>query len=85
MLPLTPNHLLLGRATIHLPDMDFQEEDRCYARLAYLQQVHQARWDIWIRDVLPTLVPCRRWKNIKQNLKKGDTVMMNYSGNIEDD
>ena len=36
MLPLTPNHLLLGRATIHVPDMDFQEEDRFYARLAYL-------------------------------------------------
>ena len=34
---------------------------------------------------MPTLVPCRRWKNIKKNLKKGDIVMMKYSGNIKDD
>ena len=85
MLPLTPNHLLLGRATIDVPDMDFKEGDKFSARLAYIQQVHQAWWDRWIRDVLPTLVPCRRWKNIKQNLKEKDIVMMKYSGNIRDD
>ena len=85
MLPLTPNHLLLGKATIDVPNMDFDEEDRFSARLAYVQQVYQAWWDRWIQDVLPTLVPCKRWKDIKKNLKQEDIVMMKYSGNIRDD
>ena len=85
MLPLTPNHLLLGKATIDVPDMDFDETERFSARLAYVQQVYQAWWDRWIQDVLPTLVPCKRWKDISKNLKQGDIVMMKYSGNINDD
>jgi hypothetical protein len=85
MLPLTPNHLLLGKATIDVPDMDFDEDDRFSARLAYVQQVYQAWWDRWIQDVLPTLVPCKRWKDIQKNLKQEDIVMMKYSGNIRDD
>ena len=85
MLPLTPNHLLLGRATIDVPDMDFEEEDRFSARLMYIQQVFKAWWDRWIQDVLPTLVPCKRWKDTRKNLKQGDIVMMKYSGVIRND
>ena len=85
MLPLTPNHLLLGKATIDTPDMDFDETDKFSARLAYVQQVYQAWWDRWIQDVLPTLVPCKRWKDVQGNLKPGDIVMMKYTGQIHDD
>ena len=74
MLPLTLNHSLLGRSTIETPAMDFDEADRFSARLAYVQQVYQAWWDRWIQDVLPTLVPCRRWKDAMKNLKPGDIV-----------
>ena len=35
--------------------------------------------------MLPSLVPCRRWKEIRKNLKKEDIVMMRYSGNMRDD
>ena len=54
MVPLTPNHLLLGRATIDVPDMEYDENNKFSARLAYVQQVHKAWWDRWIQDVLPT-------------------------------
>ena len=85
MMPLTPNHLLLGKATIEVPDIDYDEGDKFSARLAYVQQVHRAWWDRWIQDVLPTLVPCKRWKEIRKNLKKDDIVMMKYAGNLQDD
>ena len=85
MIPLTPNHLLLGKATIDIPDMDFDEDDRFSARLAYVNQVYKAWWDRWIQDVLPTLVPCKRWKDTRKNLKPGDIVMMKYTGQIHDD
>ena len=85
MLPLTPNHLLLGKATIDIPDMEFDEDDRFSARLAYVDQVYKAWWERWIQDVLPTLVPCKRWKDTRKNLKPGDIVMMKYAGQINDD
>ena len=85
MIPLTPNHLLLGRATADVPDMDYDPEDKFSARLAYIQEVFRAWWDRWIQDVLPTQVPCKRWKEVRKNIKQGDIVMMRYSGNIEHD
>ena len=85
MLPLTPNQLLLGKSSIDTPDMDFEDGEKFSARLAYVQQVYQAWWARWIQDVLPTLVPCRRWKDAKKNLKPEDVVMMKYTGQINDD
>ena len=35
--------------------------------------------------MLPTLVPCRRWKHIRKNLKVDDEVLMKYEGNMQDD
>ena len=85
LLPLTPNHLLLGRASIDIPDLDYDTDNRFSARLAYVQQVFQSWWDRWIRDILPTLVPCKRWKDAKKNISEGDVVMMKYEGNMKDD
>ena len=85
LIPLTPNHLLLGRASLDAPDLRFDESNKFSARLSYIQEVFKAWWNRWIVDVLPTLVPCRRWKNIRKNLNRGDIVMMHYSGNLTDD
>ena len=85
MLPITPNQLLLGRSSIEVPDLEYDETNKFSARLSYVQQVHQSWWERWIQDVLPTLVPCKRWKEIKKNLKVDDIVLMKYDGNIKDD
>ena len=85
MMPITPNHLLLGRATIDIPDLDFDDTNKFSARIAYVQSVFDVWWEKWIQDVLPTLVPCRRWKEIRKNLKINDVVMMKYTGNMRDD
>ena len=65
--------------------MEYSEDNRFSARLAYIQSVHAEWWRRWIEDVLPTLIPCRRWKSQKRNLKVGDVVMMVYKGNLVDD
>ena len=85
MLPITPNQLLLGRSSIEVPDLEYDESNKFSARLSYVQQVHQSWWERWIQDVLPTLVPCKRWKEIKKNLKVDDIVLMKYDGNMKDD
>ena len=85
MMPLTPNHLLLGRATIDIPDLEYDESNKFSARVSYIQEVYKVWWEKWIQDILPTLVPCKRWKDIKKNLKVGDIVMMKYEGNMSND
>ena len=85
MMPITPNHLLLGRATIDVPDMEYDPSSKFSARLAYVEQVYKSWWDRWIQDALPTLVPCKRWKQIHRNVSVGDVVMMKYAGNVKDE
>ena len=85
MAPLTPNQLLIGRSSSEPVRMEFDENDGFVARQAYIQQLHQAWWTRWIQEVLPTLVPCKRWRDIRRNLKVNDLVMMKYPGQLKDD
>ena len=66
--PLTPNQLLIGRSSSEPVRMEFDENDGFVARQAYIQQLHQTWWTRWIQEVLPTLVPCKRWRDIRRNL-----------------
>ena len=58
MMPITPNHLLLARGFIEVPDMIYDEDNKYSARLNYVQEVYNAWWEKWIQDVLPILVHC---------------------------
>ena len=85
MMRITPNQLLLGRSNIEVPVMSYSEENKYSARLSYVQDVSNTWLAKWIETVLPTLVPCKRWKEIRKNIKKDDIVLMKYPGNLEDD
>ena len=50
-----------------------------------MQSVHSEWWARWIEEVLPTLIPCKKWKKASRNLQVGDIVMMLYKGNLVDD
>ena len=47
--------------------------------------MHSEWWARWIEEVLPTLIPCKKWKKASRNLQVGDIVMMLYKGNLVDD
>ena len=83
LLPITPNHLLLGRTTSEHITWEDQEEDKFSRRLAFIQSIHDAWWKPWINEVLPTLIPCKNWKYPKKNLN--DIVMVHYKGSMTDD
>ena len=85
LLPITPNHLLLGRTTSEPINLEYQEEDKFSRRLAFIQSIHDAWWKSWINEVLPTLIPCKKWKYPKKNLNVNDIVMVHYKGNMTDD
>ena len=84
-IPITPNHLLLGRSGEDAPAMDFDESSSSMVRLAYVSQVHEVWWRLWIKQVLPTLIPIRKWKKISRNIRVNDVCLLHYPGNLRND
>ena len=85
LLPLTPNHLLLARSTPEVRDISFSPDSRFTTRLNYVEEVRKEWWRRWIRDVLPTLLPCNKWRKARRNLQCGDIVFIKYAGNVVDE
>ena len=83
---VTPNQLLLGRTEDTCSPLNYREEDGKFTRrLAYVTSVYESWWSRWIKQVLPTLVPIRRWRQKKKNLSVGDVVMVEYPNPMKDD
>ena len=83
--PITPNQLILGRSDDDAPPLDYTEDDKLTARLAYVSGVFSSWWSAWYQQVLPTLVPCRKWRKEVRNLEVGDVVFMYYPSSIKDE
>lgn len=75
--PLTPNHLLLGRANPYLPPAQITESDFCSK-----QQWRQAQafavhfWKRWLEEFVPSLTERQKWTEEQENLQPGDLVML---------
>ena len=83
--PITPNHLLLGKSDDTALPLDYDDNDKLTARLSYVSSVYDTWWRSWHKQILPTLVPCNKWKQQHRNLECGDIVHMYYPGSIKDD
>ena len=65
--------------------MEYDLNNKFSARVAYVQSVHTEWWSKWVDEVLPILIPCKRWRKSSRNLKKNDVVLISYKGNLVDD
>ena len=83
--PITPNQLLLGKTDDEAPPLDYDDTDKHTARLAYVSAVYGAWWNAWYQQVLPTLVPFKKWRKEMRNLEVDDIVYMYYPNSIKDD
>ena len=83
--PITPNQLLLGRSDDEAQPLEYDQSDKLTARLAYVSGVFNSWWRSWCKQVLPTLVPIKRWKTQHKNLEIGDIVFMYYPSSIKND
>ena len=83
--PITPNQLLLGRSDDEAQPLEYDQSDKLTARLAYVSGVFDSWWRSWFKQVLPTLVPIKRWKTQNKNLEIGDIVFMYYPSSIKND
>ncbi|KAJ8036637.1 hypothetical protein HOLleu_20672 [Holothuria leucospilota] len=73
---LCPNDMLLGRASRDVPQGPFRETRNPRHRVEFVQKIVDSFWRRWTRDVLPLLVPRRKWDVHRRNVRVDDIVMM---------
>jgi hypothetical protein len=73
--PLTPNHLLLGRANAIPPPGRFEEQEvSSRKKWRAAQAITDLFWARWQTEYSPTLLARRKWASGDRNLRKGDVV-----------
>ncbi|XP_043203646.1 uncharacterized protein LOC122371409 [Amphibalanus amphitrite] len=79
--PITPNHLLLLRASVHpVPGVFGESESFSRRRWRYVQYLADQFWVRWKREYLPALQARQRWRHGARNLQVGDIVLLVESG-----
>lgn len=73
---LCPNDMLLGRATSEVPQGPFKSTSNPRLRVEFVQQIVGSFWKRWQRDVLPTLMPTKKWRSSKRNVRVNDIITM---------
>ena len=73
---ICPNNILMGRATPEAPQGPFRETKNPRHRVEYVQQIVDSFWKCWIRDVFPALVPLKKWRTEKRNVRVDDIVVL---------
>ena len=76
---LSPNHLLLGRASNRAPSGPFKEPINYRQRFEFVQSIINDFWKRWIRDFFPSLIVEQKWHVEKRNVRVGDVVIVQDS------
>ncbi|XP_072934731.1 uncharacterized protein [Epargyreus clarus] len=71
---LTPNHFLLG-TSYNLPQIGtFSDEFYHRKQWRISQQLSDMFWKRWVKEVLPDMIPRRKWTKEQRPLQPGDLV-----------
>lgn len=76
---LTPNDLLLGRASPDIPQGPYKERNSNKYRHDQVQKVVTSFWKRWMREVFPSLVIQPKWHTEHRNIQTGDVVLIEDS------
>ena len=77
---LTPNMLLLGRANCDAPLKNYEDTETPLARLQYIAEIESLFWHQFKVQDFHNLVPTKKWRVEKRNVRKGDVVLIMYTG-----
>jgi hypothetical protein len=82
--PITPLHLQLGRATVEVPRVGFEEAPSLTRRLQHAEEGVKQFWKKWMHLVFQEKLLSRTWRKVKRNVAVGDVVyMMEKDGDNE--
>jgi len=73
---LCPNDMLLGRATSEVPQGLFKDTANPRHRVEFVQRIVDSFWKRWNRDVLPTLLPTKKWNVHRRDVRVNDIVTL---------
>jgi hypothetical protein len=79
---LCPNDILLGRASTVVPQGPFRETKNPRHRVEFIQKIIDSFWKRWYRDVFPSLVPRKKWKVERRNVRVDDIVVIQDSNAV---
>ena len=68
--PITPNHLLLGRATAAIPDLNYERVTNM-KRIKFCALIAEEFWEKWRISAFHSLVPQFKWHRSQRNLQEG--------------
>jgi Family of unknown function (DUF5641) len=74
--PITPLHLMLGRATIEAPQMDFHNAYNLTRRLQFVDEVKREFWHKWRAIVFQGLDRSYKWRQEYRDSQVGDVVLL---------
>ena len=80
--PITANQLLLGRSDMDSRRPDYTEDVSLPTRTAYVKNLLDKWWTLWIRQVWPHLIPCKKWQGISRNMEIGDICLLYFPGSL---
>lgn len=72
---LTPNHFLLGTSS-NSPQIGKFDDSDLFLRKQWRisQRLADMFWNRWVREVLPDLIPRKKWNKDQRTLQIGDLV-----------
>ena len=79
---LSPNDMLLGRASSTVPQGPFRHTKNPRHRVEFVQKIVDSFWTRWTRDVFPSLLPRKQWHAEKRNVRVDDFVIVQNSSAI---
>jgi hypothetical protein len=74
--PITPLHLQLGRATVEVPRMRFEEAPRLTQRLQFIEEAKRQFWKKWMQQVFSGRMLNHKWTKSVRNAAVGDIVYL---------
>ncbi len=74
--PITPLHLQLGRATVEVPRMRFEEAPRLTQRLQFIEEAKRQFWKKWMQQVFSGRMLNHKWTRSVRNVAIGDIVYL---------
>jgi hypothetical protein len=74
--PITPLHLLLGRASVEVPQMRFNEMPKFTQRLQFIEEAKKQFWNKWMSQVFGGRVLSHKWTKKERDVAVGDVVLL---------